>query len=120
MCFAKINFFQIFFLNHPFSNMNLKSMKNVLENSHHIEEEFLANLIHYATRNGDIKILNFLIIKCGINPLLRSNDLNGYLPTHEAASLGNVETLEWLLKMTNLSLMDRDYYGHTYLHIAAR
>ncbi|OTF69775.1 ankyrin repeat domain containing protein [Euroglyphus maynei] len=94
-------------------------MKSVLEKSRHIEGEFGANLVHYAARNGDVNILNFLIIKCGLNPLLRSTD-NGYLPAHEAASFGKIEAFIWLLKMTNSSLMDRDYYGHTYLHIAAR
>lgn len=95
-------------------------MKNVLEKSRYIEGTFGANLVHYAARNGDVNILDFLIIKCGLNPLLRSIDNNGYLPTHEAALLGKIETLAWLLKMTNSSLMDRDYYGHTYLHLAAR
>lgn len=94
-------------------------MKNILENSKHVEGEFGANLLHYAVRNGNVQILQFLIIKCRLNPFQRSME-NGFLPTHEAASLGNVETLAWLLKMTNLSLLERDHYGHTYLHIAAR
>lgn len=34
-----------------------QSMKGVLEKSQHIEDEFGANLLHYAARNGDVTIL---------------------------------------------------------------
>ena len=93
-------------------------MKTILEKSQLIEDEFGANLLHYASRNGNINILQYLITKCGLNPLLRSE--TGALPAHEAAAFGKVEALAWLLKSTNTSLLDRDHYGHTYLHIASR
>lgn len=93
-------------------------MKCVLEKSQLIEDEFGSNLLHYAARNGNLGILQYLITKCGLNPMLRSE--TGALPAHEAASYGKLEALAWLLSSTNTPLLDRDHYGHTFLHIAAR
>lgn len=93
-------------------------MKSVLERSQLIEDEFGANLLHYAARNGNVGILHYLVTKCGLNPLLTSE--TGSLPAHEAAAYGKVEALAWLLQTTNTSLLDRDHHGHTFLHIAAR
>ena len=93
-------------------------MKSVLEKSQHLENDFHANLVLYAARNGNVSILQFLVSKCGLNPLLRSE--TGSLPAHEAAAFGQVDALEWLLKTTKTSLLDRDHYGHTFMHLAAR
>ena len=93
-------------------------MKNVLEKSQHIEDEFGANLLHYAARNGNVSILQFLVVKCGLNAMLRSE--TGSLPAHEAAAFGKVDALSWLLKNTKTTLLDRDNFGHTFLHLAAR
>lgn len=93
-------------------------MKSVLEKSHHIEDEFGANLLHYAARNGNVSMLQYLVGKCGLNAALRSE--TGSLPAHEAAAFGKVEALAWLLHTTNTSLLDRDHFGHTFMHLAAR
>ena len=93
-------------------------MKSLLESSNHIEDEFGANLLHYAARNGNLSILQYLVFNCGLNPLLRSE--TGSLPAHEAAAFGKIEALAWLLKATKTTLFDRDHFGHTFLHIAAR
>lgn len=93
-------------------------MKSVLEKSQHIEDEFGANLLHYAARNGNVTILQYLVNKCRLNPLLRSE--TGSLPAHEAAAFGKVDALAWLLNTTKTSLLDRDNFGHTFLHLAAR
>lgn len=94
-------------------------MQNVLKKSEKIDEDFTVTLLHFAVRNGTIEILDFLIDKCGLNPMLRWR-CNGFLPGHQASSLGKLETLQWLLKATKTNLNDRDNYGHTFLHIAAR
>lgn len=96
----------------------LQSIKNVLENSQQIEDAFGANLVHYAARAGNVCMLKFLVSNCGLNPLLRSE--TGSLPAHEAASCGKLEALRWLLEAGDTQLLDRDRFGHTFLHLAAR
>lgn len=90
----------------------------MLENSQQIEDAFGANLVHYAARAGNVCMLKFLVSNCGLNPLLRSE--TGSLPAHEAASYGKLEALRWLLEASDTQLLDRDRFGHTFLHLAAR
>lgn len=94
-------------------------MKSVLEKSQDLEGTFQANLLVYAARSGHVGILQFLVLKCGLCGTVRSPE-TGALPAHEAAAYGRVEALAWLLAHTKTTLLDRDHYGHTFLHLAAR
>jgi hypothetical protein len=93
-------------------------MQAVLERSTIIHDDFGANVVHYAARNGSPKILRFLIISCRMNGNVRSQ--SGALPAHDAAAFGKLSALSWLLQNTDTSLLDRDKYGQTFLHLAAR
>jgi ankyrin repeat protein len=93
-------------------------MQAVLERSTIIHDDFGANVVHYAARNGSPKILRFLIISCRMNGNVRSQ--SGALPAHDAAAFGKLSALSWLLQNTDTSLLERDKYGQTFLHLAAR
>lgn len=93
-------------------------MQTLLERSQVINDDFGATLVHYAARNGNAKILRFLVVTCGMNANIKSR--SGALPAHDAAALGKLNALSWLLKNTNTSLWERDHCGQTFLHVAAR
>lgn len=44
----------------------------------------------------------------------------GALPIHDAAALGKLSALVWLVRNAQCSLMDRDKEGATVLHVASR
>lgn len=98
--------------------MDCQSMQAVLERSHLIDDDFGANIVHYAARNGSTKILKFLVITCRMSATVRNS--TGSLPTHEAAAFGKLSALSWLIQNTDASITERDNFGHTYLHLAAR
>jgi len=53
-----------------------------------------------------------------MNAKVRSQ--SGALPAHDAAAFGKLSALSWLLNNTDTSLVERDNYGQTFLHLAAR
>ena len=44
----------------------------------------------------------------------------GATPAHDAAAVGNIETLQWLLTNTDSYISDVDDTGATVVHLAAR
>ena len=96
----------------------MQSLHLVTQQTQLIQDDFGATLVHYAARNGNTKILKFLVTNCKMDPNLRTK--NGSLPAHEAASFGQLSALIWLINNTETSLWDRDDCGQTFLHLASR
>ena len=65
--------------------------------------------IHYAARKGHIKVLEYLIIEKNVSPNLNSSV--GATILHDAAATSRVETIEWILKNTNMKITIKDFDG---------
>lgn len=83
-----------------------------------LHDDFGATCVHYAARGGHVKVLDFLVNKCTMRANVRS--FVGATPAHDAAAMGKLPALVWLLRNTDCTLWDRDKDGATVLHIAAR
>lgn len=93
-------------------------MKPLLQRTTMIQDDFGATCVHYAARNGNTKLLRYLVKKCGMKASIRSH--LGTSPAHDAAAFGKLSALIWLLKNGHCSIDDRDNEGSTVLHISAR
>lgn len=96
----------------------MKVMKPLLERTPMTHDNFGATCVHYAARNGNTKLLRYLVRKCGMQANVRT--YLGSTPGHDAAAFGKLSALIWLLKNGHCSLADRDNEGATVLHISAR
>ncbi|XP_074598413.1 espin protein forked isoform X2 [Brevipalpus obovatus] len=96
----------------------LQVMKPLLERTPMTHDNFGATCVHYAARNGNTKLLRYLVRKCGMQANVRT--YLGSTPGHDAAAFGKLSALIWLLKNGHCSLADRDNEGATVLHISAR
>lgn len=76
-----------------------------------------ATCLHHAARGGHIAVLRQLIV--GVRDTA-PRTLVGATPLHDAAVLGQLGALKWLLQHTTCSLRDTDHEGCTVLHLAAR
>ncbi|KAK2188138.1 hypothetical protein NP493_143g02034 [Ridgeia piscesae] len=80
-----------------------------------------ARWVHYAARWCRVDLLSYLVQVCGLpanKPSAQSRV--GASPSHDAAAVGNTETLRWLLEHTDSHISDVDDTGATVVHLAAR
>ncbi|KAH0623898.1 hypothetical protein JD844_007087 [Phrynosoma platyrhinos] len=92
-----------------------------------ITDSLGAGLVHHASRSGRLECVKFLVLQAKLPGNQRAN--NGATPAHDAAAMGNLAELQWLIKdggynkqvtFTDLSLTTQDMEGATALHFAAR
>lgn len=69
--------------------------------------------LHYAARNGSVKVFEYLFTKVALN----TPDETGDLPIHAAALGGNLQIFNRLLNRENTNVSNQD--GKTPLHLAA-
>jgi ankyrin repeat protein len=70
--------------------------------------------LHYAARNGHVKICQFLLISCRANSNLKTFSCKS-TPLHRAAYMGNHEIVQLLLN-NHSSPYEKDCDGKTALH----
>lgn len=90
----------------------------LLEGAPTIFDDFGATCVHYAARSGNTKVLRFLVKSCRMKANVRSKV--GSTPAHDAAALGKLSALIWLLKNGECCVFDEDNEGATVLHVSAR
>lgn len=55
-----------------------------------------AGLVHHASRAGSLECLKFLVLQAKLPGNQRAN--NGATPAHDAAAMGNLAELQWLIR----------------------
>lgn len=92
----------------PFSDFNLLQIKDSKG----------AGVFHYAVRGNQLEVLKFF------GPFIRNKHpprtLIKSTPAHDAAALGHLKVLQWMLRNTWSQLDDVDVDGCNILHLAAR
>ncbi|RNA43962.1 espin isoform X1 [Brachionus plicatilis] len=83
-----------------------------------IRDQNQASCLHYASRNGCINILQYLICEKKISPFLVSEV--GATCLHDAAVKGRINAIEWLLKNTKLTSSHKDSNGATIWHLSSK
>lgn len=77
-----------------------------------------AGVFHYAVRGNQLDVLKFF------GPFIRNQPPPRTLilstPAHDAAALGHLKVLQWVLRNTYSKLYDVDVDGCNILHLAAR
>ena len=81
-------------------------------------DNYGATPIHFASRNGKLECLQWLVERSGISP--NAVTMNGNTAAHDAAATGHVDCLEYLLLNTKCSITDANAEGATVLHVACR
>lgn len=64
-----------------------------------------AGLVHHASRAGRLECLKFLVLQANLPGNHRAN--SGATPAHDAAALGNLAVLQWLIKDGGYSMQVR-------------
>lgn len=64
-----------------------------------------AGLVHHASRAGRLECLKFLVLQAKLPGNQRAN--NGATPAHDAAAVGNLAELQWLIKDGGYSMQVR-------------
>ena len=77
-----------------------------------------ATCLHYAARGGHVAVLKQLTSLGASDTAPRTRV--GASPLHDAAVLGELNAIKWLVQQTACSLRDTDRDGCTVLHLAAR
>ncbi|CAF0720907.1 unnamed protein product [Brachionus calyciflorus] len=83
-----------------------------------IRDKNQASCLHYASRNGCLNILEYLIIEKNVCPFLVSEV--GATCLHDAAVKGRIDVIEWLLKNTSLSTSFKDSNGANIWHLSSK
>lgn len=55
-----------------------------------------AGLVHHASRAGRLECIKFLVLQAKLPGNQRAS--NGATPAHDAAAMGNLAELQWLIK----------------------
>lgn len=77
-----------------------------------------AGVFHYAARGDHVSVLQFFLPFLKNRPFPRTSAFS--TPAHDAAALGNLKSLKWLLKHDRQQLREKDIDGCNILHLAAR
>lgn len=77
-----------------------------------------AGVFHYAAQGNQIQMLRFFHPFVLNVPVPRANDWS--TPAHDAATLGHLKALQWVLRNTACRLHDHDVHGCNILHTAAK
>ncbi|KAJ9585315.1 hypothetical protein L9F63_002900 [Diploptera punctata] len=78
-----------------------------------------ATCLHYAARGGHIAVLKQLTLH-GACENTAPRTRVGATPLHDAAVLGELNAIRWLVQQTACNIRDADRDGCTALHLAAR
>lgn len=81
-------------------------------------DDFGATPIHFASRNGHLECLKWLVTRSGVSPNAVAR--NGATAAHDAAAMGHLACLHYLLENTPCSASDTTAEGATVLHMACR
>jgi len=81
-------------------------------------DDFGATPIHFASRNGHLECLQWLVTRSGVSPNAVSR--NGATAAHDAAAMGHLSCLKYLLENTPCSPSETTLEGATVLHMACR
>ena len=81
-------------------------------------DDFGATPIHFASRNGHLECLKWLVTRSGVSPNAVAR--NGTTAAHDASAMGHLACLHYLLEHTACSARDTTVEGATALHMACR
>lgn len=70
-----------------------------------ITDHLGAGLVHHASRAGRLECLKFLVLKAKLPGNQRA--YNGATPAHDAAAVGNLAELQWLIRDGGYSMQVR-------------
>ena len=97
---------------------DLETLKGLSQIKESLTDDSGACCLHYASRGGNIDVIEYLVKTQSFSALNRSK--TGASALHDAAATGNTAVLKWMLENTDIKVNDQDGSGVTPIHLAAR
>jgi ankyrin repeat protein len=73
--------------------------------------------LHYASYNGHLEVVKYLVETCGAN--VHAARTSGNTSLHDASLRNNLKIVQYLAEHCNADVHAVDVYGHTPLHLAS-